>query len=78
MKVISAVNSTTEPQEISTEKSRHIYTGRWSVFNDPNLDQSIIPDDEVQREALRVGLLVTYWTYRKIGSSTLFGGKIDE
>ena len=75
---MSAIDFTSDPQEISTEKSRYIYTGRWSVFNDPNLDQSIRPDDEVQREALRVGLLVTYWTYRKIGSSTLFGGKIDE
>ena len=78
MKVVSAVNFTNDPQEISTEKSRYVYTGRWSVFNDPSLDQSIIPDDEDQREGLRVGLLVTYWTYRKIGSSTLFVGKIDE
>ena len=47
------------------------------MFNDPNLDQSIIPDDEVQREGLRVGLLVSDWGYRKVGSLTIFGTILD-
>ena len=73
MRVISAVNFTNEPQEISTEKSRYVYTGRWSVFNDPNLDQSIIPDDEDKREELRVGLLVSDWGYKQIGDLLWYG-----
>ena len=77
MKVISAVNFTNEPQEISTEKSRYVYTGRWSVFNDPNLDQSIIPDDEDQREGLRVGLLVAEWGYLNLGGSLWYGVIMD-
>ena len=70
MRLISVTaNFTNEPLEISTGKSRYVYTGRWSVFNDPNLDQSIIPDDEDQRERLRVGLLVSDWGYLNLGGS---------
>ena len=47
------------------------------MFNDPNLDQSIIPDDEDQREGLRVGLLVSDWGYRKVGSSSFYGVIVD-
>ena len=74
---MSAINFTKEPQEISTEKSRHVYTGKWSVFNDPSLDQSIIRDDEDEKEGLRVGLLVTEWVYKKIGSSLYYGGQLN-
>ena len=77
MKVISAINFTNELQEISTEKSRYVYTGRWSVFNDPSLDQSIIPDDEDQREGLRVGLLVSDWVYLNSEGSLIHGAKVD-
>ena len=54
-----------------------MYTGRWSVFNDPNLDQSIIPDDEYEREGLRVGLLVSDWIYAEVESQLYFGAKMD-
>ena len=73
----AAINYTEELHEIWTEKSRYVYTGRWSVFNDPNLDQSIIPDDEDKREGLRVGLLVSDWIYRKIGNSLVLGAQLD-
>ena len=71
------LNVTIEPHEHSTGELRHVYTGRWSVFNDPNLDQSIIPDDEDEREGLRVGLLVTYWINQKSGSRYIIAGKLD-
>ena len=56
-----------------TISSQITFTGIWSVFNDPNLDQSIIPEDEAQREGLRVGLLVSDW----ITSNSIFGAKIN-
>ena len=47
------------------------------MFNDPNLDQSIIPDDEYQREGLRVGLLVSDWNYAEVESNLMFGTTLD-
>ena len=56
-----------------TISSQITFTGKWSVFNDPNLDQSVIPEDEKQREALRVGLLVSDWH----SSKDLFSAKLN-
>ena len=58
-----------------TISSQMAFTGKWSVFNDPNLDESVIPEDEEQREALRVGLLVSDWLPLKVGSVS--GGKLN-
>ena len=49
--------STTETEM----QTREVFTGRWSVFNDPMLDPRLIPDDPEQREGLRVTLLVSTW-----------------
>ena len=58
---------------VITISSQIAFTGKWSVFNDPNLHQNVIPADEEQREALRVGLLVSDW----YSSKDLFGAKLN-
>ena len=57
-------NATTPGAQQTT---REIFTGRWAVFNDPLLDHRLIPDDPVNREGLRIALLVSTWTTREIG-----------
>ena len=56
---------------------RVIYTGKWSVFNDPEFDQRSIPEDEKEKEALRIGLLVTDWISIRNGASIGIGGKLN-
>ena len=41
--------------------TREIFTGKWEVFNDPMLDPRLIPDDPMERELLRIMLLVSTW-----------------
>ena len=62
---------------VSTEEVSVVYTRKWSVFNDPNLDQRIIPEDEEKKEALRIGMLVTDWFSMKIDNKIVFGGRIN-
>ena len=54
-----------------------VYYGKWSVFNDPKFDQRSIPEDEKEKEALRIGLLLTYWVPLKRGNFTGIGGKLN-
>ena len=61
---------------LTTLTNREMFTGRWSIFNDPNLNPDVIPDDKERREGLRVGLLVSSWESTHIGS-TRFGMKLD-
>lgn len=59
--------NTTITVEAST---REVFTGRWAVFNDPNLHPSLIPDSLEEREGLRVVLLVSSWTTITYGGYT--------
>ena len=54
---ISHVN---EISTVSFEPTiREMFTGKWEVFNDPMLDPHLIPDDPMEREGLRIMLLVS-------------------
>ena len=70
-------NITTSTVSVPNEQVSVVYTGKWLVFNDPNLDQQIIPEDEEEKEALRVGLLVTDWWSMEDDGKTVFGGRLN-
>ena len=57
-------NTSTAEAELIT---REVFTGKRSVFNDPMLDPRLIPDDPVEREGLRVALLVSTWRPLDLG-----------
>ena len=56
---------------------RVVYSGKWSVFNDPTFDQRMIPEDEKEKEALRLGLLLTDWISIKNGALIGIAGKLN-
>ena len=57
--IVADDNITTSTVSVPTEQMSVVYTGKWSVFNDPKFDQRLIPEDEKEKEGLRIGLLVT-------------------
>ena len=54
-----------------------VYSGKWSVFNDPKFDQRLIPEDEKEKEALRIELLVTDWMAIEIDDKIIFGRQLN-
>ena len=54
-----------------------VYYGKWSVFNDPKFDQRLIPEDEKEKEALRIGSLVSDWMTIEFDNKIVFAGKLN-
>ena len=65
--------SVTKDESVTIE----IFTGRWEVFNDPLLDRRLIPDDPVQRQGLRVTLLISTWFTQVIHGYEIMNMKIS-
>ena len=59
------------------QTTREVFTGRWAVFNDPRVHPRLIPDDPVEREGLRVVLLVSTWITDNVGGYKTYALKMN-